>query len=98
MGSMIYTMPNMVTRLNLEADRRGVFEGRSAHFSGDGFPGMEFQVQSVAPQQFAAWAGAAHGSGGPLDAAAYAELAKPTSYVRPMTYSNVNPALFEAIA
>src|SRR5438874_514879 len=32
MGSMIYTMPNMVTRLNLEADRQGVFPGRSAHF------------------------------------------------------------------
>src|SRR3954470_16314712 len=57
MGTMIYTMPNMTTRLNLQADRQGVFEGRSAHFSGDGFPGMEFQVQSVAPQQFAAWAG-----------------------------------------
>src|SRR5689334_23594252 len=36
MGSMIYTMPNMTTRLNLQADRQGVFEGRSAHFSGDG--------------------------------------------------------------
>src|SRR5215218_834476 len=40
MGSMIYTMPNMTTRLNLMADRPGVFPGRSAHFSGDGFPGM----------------------------------------------------------
>ena len=44
MGSMIYTMPNMATRLNLQADGTGVFEGRSAHFSGDGFPGMEFNV------------------------------------------------------
>ena len=56
MGSMIYTMPRMTTRLNLEADRQGVFPGRSAHFSGDGFPGMEFNVNSVSPQQFAAWA------------------------------------------
>jgi cytochrome o ubiquinol oxidase subunit 2 len=98
MGTMIYTMPNMTTRLNLEADRQGVFYGRSAHFSGDGFPGMEFQVHSVAPQQFAAWAAAAHGSGGVLDAAAYAQLSKPTSNVKPMTYSNVAPGLFEAIA
>jgi cytochrome o ubiquinol oxidase subunit II len=98
MGTMIYTMPNMTTRLNLEADRVGDFYGRSAHFSGDGFPGMEFTVHSVPPQQFAAWAGTAHGSGGVLDAAAYAQLAKPTSYVKPMTYSNVTPGLFEAIA
>jgi cytochrome o ubiquinol oxidase subunit II len=98
MGTMIYTMPNMTTRLNLEADRQGVFYGRSAHFSGDGFPGMEFAVHSVPPQQFAAWAQGAHGSGAVLDAAAYAQLSKPSSNVKPMTYSNVTPALFEAIA
>jgi cytochrome o ubiquinol oxidase subunit II len=98
MGSMIYTMPNMTTRLNLQADRPGVYEGRSAHFSGDGFPGMEFNVHAVAPQQFAAWANQARGSGQVLDAATYAQLAKPSSYVKPMTYSNVDPRLFPAIA
>jgi cytochrome o ubiquinol oxidase subunit 2 len=97
MGSMIYTMPRMTTRLNLEADRQGVFPGRSAHFSGDGFPGMEFNVQSVSPQQFAAWTQAAHSSRLVLDAQSYAELSKPSSYVKPMTYSNVAPGLFEAI-
>ena len=35
MGTMIYTMPRMTTRLNLQADRPGVYEGISAHFSGD---------------------------------------------------------------
>ena len=98
MGSMIYTMPRMTTRLNLQADRQGVFEGRSAHFSGDGFPGMEFKVHSLPPQQFAAWAASAHGSGQVLDARAYALLSQPTSYVKPMTFSNVAPGLFEAIA
>ena len=37
MGSMIYTMPRMTTRLNLQADRTGVYDGLSSHFSGDGF-------------------------------------------------------------
>src|SRR3954447_10613097 len=81
MGSMICTMPRMTTRLNLQADRQGVFPGRSAHFSGDGFPGMEFNVQSVSPQQFIAWVNGAHGSGAMLDARGFAELSKPTSYV-----------------
>ena len=97
MGSMIYTMPRMAVRLNLEADRVGVFPGRSAHFSGDGFPGMEFNVHSVPPEQFAAWTQAAHAGGPVLDARAYAELSKPTSYVKPMTYSNVAPGLFDAV-
>jgi cytochrome o ubiquinol oxidase subunit 2 len=97
MGSMIYTMPRMAVSLNLQADRVGVFPGRSAHFSGDGFPGMEFNVHSVPPEQFAAWTQAAHSAGPVLDALAYAELSKPTSYVKPMTYSNVAPGLFDAV-
>jgi cytochrome o ubiquinol oxidase subunit 2 len=97
MGSMIYTMPRMATRLNLMADRQGVFPGRSAHFSGDGFPGMEFNVHSVTPGQFNAWAAGARGNGPVLDGRAYVELAKPSSNVKPMIYSNVDPRLFDAI-
>ena len=97
MGTMIYTMPNMTTRLNLMADKPGVFEGRSAHFSGDGFPGMEFNVYSVPRQQFAQWAQSAR-SGAVLDGNSYKALERPSSYVRPMTFGNVAPGLFEAIA
>ena len=96
-GTMIYTMPRMTTRLNLQADRQGVFNGLSGHFSGDGFPGMEFKVHSLPPQQFAAWTQGARGTGQVLDGRAYAELSKPSSYVKPMIYSGVAPGLFEAI-
>src|SRR5205823_9528615 len=34
MGTMIYAMPRMATRLNLQADRQGSFNGLSGHFSG----------------------------------------------------------------
>ncbi|MFL6726182.1 MAG: ubiquinol oxidase subunit II [Sphingomicrobium sp.] len=97
MGSMIYTMPRMATRLNLQADRQGAFNGLSGHFSGDGFPGMQFQVQSLPADQFAMWAQAARGSGLKLDGAGYAELSKPSSYVKPTTYGAVAPELFDAI-
>ena len=97
MGTMIYTMPRMSTRLNLQADRQGVYEGLSGHFSGDGFPGMQFKVHAVPPQQFAGWAQSSRGAGPVLDGRAYAELAKPSSYVKPMTYGNVAPGLYGAI-
>jgi cytochrome o ubiquinol oxidase subunit 2 len=97
MGSMIYTMPRMTTRLNLQADRIGTFDGLSAHFSGDGFPGMQFKVQSVPPEQFAAWAQGARGKGAVLDGRGYAELSKPSSYVKPMTFGAVAPGLYDAI-
>jgi cytochrome o ubiquinol oxidase subunit 2 len=97
MGTMIYAMPRMTTRLNLEADKPGVYNGLSAHFSGDGFPGMQFQVQALPADQFAMWAQGARGSGLKLDAAGFAELSKPSSYVKPMSYGTVAPGLFDAI-
>ena len=96
-GTMIYTMPRMTTRLNLQADRQGVYDGLSAHFSGDGFPGMQFKAQVLPADQFAMWAQGAHGQGGALDPTSYAELMKPSSYVKPMTYGTVAPGLFDAI-
>lgn len=95
-GTMIYTMPRMTTRLNLQADKAGVYDGLSSHYSGDGFSGMRFKVHAVPPQQFAAWAASAH-SGPPLDAATYDQLQKPSSYVKPFTYGSVAPDLFDAI-
>ena len=97
MGTMIYTMPRMTTRLNLQANKPGVYDGRSAHFSGDGFPGMQFQVQALPADQFAMWAQGARGSALKLDGHGYAELSRPSSYVKPMTYGAVAPGLFDAI-
>jgi cytochrome o ubiquinol oxidase subunit 2 len=97
MGTMIYTMPRMTTRLNLQADRQGVFDGLSSQYSGDGFSGMQFKVHSVPAQQFAGWVQSVRGSGQALDGAAYAQLMKPSSYVPPATYGAVVPGLFDAI-
>jgi len=97
MGTMIYTMPRMTTRLNLQADRQGEFNGLSSHFSGDGFPGMQFKVQALPADQFAMWAQGQRGQGVPLDGRGYAELSKPSSYVKPITYGAVAPGLFDAI-
>jgi cytochrome o ubiquinol oxidase subunit 2 len=97
MGTMIYTMPRMTTRLNLQADREGEFDGLSSHFSGDGFPGMQFKVQSLPRDQFAMWAQGARGQGAVLDGRGYAELSKPSSYVKPITYGSVAPGLYDAI-
>jgi cytochrome o ubiquinol oxidase subunit 2 len=97
MGTMIYTMPRMATKLNLQADKPGEFQGLSSHFSGDGFPGMQFKVQSLPADQFAMWAQGARGTGPMLDSQSYGELSKPSSYVKPMTYGAVTPGLFDAI-
>jgi cytochrome o ubiquinol oxidase subunit II len=97
LGSQIYTMAGMTTRLHLQADQPGNYRGMSAQFSGDGFADMHFNVEAVAPEKFLEWVGATHNVGGELNAATYAELAKPSERVVPFTYRSVTPGLFDRI-
>jgi cytochrome o ubiquinol oxidase subunit II len=97
LGSQIYTMGGMTTHLNLLADKPGEYPGLSANYSGDGFSKMRFVVKSVPAADFDAWLEQARGTGSALDAAGYAELAKPSKAVPPMTYRSVEPRLFERI-
>src|SRR5712672_2524056 len=53
LGSQIYTMSGMATRLHLQADHPGTYAGISAMFSGDGFPDMRFAVDAVTDDRFA---------------------------------------------
>jgi cytochrome o ubiquinol oxidase subunit 2 len=96
-GTMIYTMPGMATRLNLQANKDGVYDGQSSHFSGDGFSGMRFKVQAVPADQFNAWVSSARGVGKTLDGREYVQLTRQSSYVAPITYSGVAPGLFDAV-
>jgi cytochrome o ubiquinol oxidase subunit 2 len=98
LGSMIYAMPGMVSQLNLQADRSAVLLGQSAHFSGDGFSDMQFQVHSVPADAFSAWVRSARASPLRLDRATYAELAKQSQDVKPYAYGAVDPGLFHAVA
>jgi cytochrome o ubiquinol oxidase subunit II len=97
LGTMIYAMHGMTTRLNLQADLPGVYPGLSAHFSGDGFPGMAFDAHVVSPEQFAQWAAATRGTGPVLDEAAYRKLLRQTQNVTPYTYRSVQAGLFDDI-
>jgi cytochrome o ubiquinol oxidase subunit 2 len=97
LGSMIYTMNGMTTRLNLRADVSGDFQGRSSHFSGDGFSDMHFDVRAVPADQFAAWIAVARGTGPTLDADSYPALARQTIAPAPITFRLLDPALFQKI-
>src|ERR1700734_2042772 len=98
LGSQIYAMPNMVTRLNLKADQPGTFEGLSAMFSGDGFSDMRFDLVSTEAEAFKDWVGATKAQGGVLDAATFAELVKPAPVERVQTYAQVSEGLFDGIS
>ena len=98
LGSQIYTMPNMVTRLNLQADQTGTFEGLSAQFSGDGFSDMRFDLVSTDAGAFKDWVGATKAQGGVLNGATFAELVKPAPVEGLRTYAQVSEVLFDRIS
>ena len=87
----------MTTHLNLLADGPGEYPGISANFSGNGFAWMHFIAKAVPAAEFDEWVAGVRGSGPALDIAGYAQLAKPSQAVPPMTYRSVDPKLFERI-
>jgi len=97
LAGQIYTMANMVTRLNLQADHPGKYHGLSAQFSGDGFADMHFIVDAVPIEQFEQWVTAARNSGPVLDTQAYADLSTPSKAVVPFTYRAVESDLFNKV-
>jgi cytochrome o ubiquinol oxidase subunit 2 len=97
LGSQIYTMAGMITRLHLQADHAGTYRRFSAQFSGDGFSDMHFDADAVPNEKFAQWLDAARSAGPELDAKTYADLAKPSAAVAPFTYRSVAPGLFDSI-
>ena len=97
LGSMIYTMNGMTTRLNLIADQPGVLRGQSSHYSGDGFSDMNFEVRAVPADQFTAWVGTTRQAGATLTPATYAELSKQSIKVAPFSYREVDPDMFNKI-
>ena len=96
LGSQIYAMAGMTTRLVLQADKPGTYIGRSVQFSGDGFSDMRFDVVSLEPSAFDDWVRQTRTAGGTLDATGYARLVRPSSAVPPATFGAVMPKLFEA--
>ncbi len=99
LGSMIYTMNGMVTKLELRADTVGDFQGLSAHFNGDGFPDMLFDVHVVSQTDFASWASTTVRGDKALNADVYrSELLKQSVPKDKPAYQLTDPLLFHDIA
>jgi cytochrome o ubiquinol oxidase subunit 2 len=97
LGTMIYTMNGMTTQLNLQADSPGTFLGLSAHYSGDGFPGMHFDVLALPAERFTDWIKTVRNTGPTLDPGSYAALARQSLNIAPFTFRAAEPGLFQQI-
>jgi len=97
LGSQMYAMAGMQTRLHLMADETGTFDGQNQEFSGLGYENMHFKAIATHPNQFKAWINTVKQSTDTLDLVKYEQLNKPNAN-HPVTYfSSVDSGLFNHI-
>lgn len=109
-GSQIYAMAGMVTRLHLAARGPGFFKGENSQFNGTGFHKQKFTAVAMPQGDFAQWIDTVRSNGIALDEATYRVLARKstpdTAYkvlgtsAMPQNllyFTNVTPGLFATI-
>ncbi len=97
LGSMIYSMAGMTTKLHLIAREEGTYAGLSSNYSGGGFSGMRFKAHATSEQGFEAWVAKAKSTGTELTNEKYAELSKPSEHTPVAYFSSAPPAMFDFI-
>lgn len=96
LGSQIYAMAGMQTKLHLIANEAGTYDGISANYSGAGFSGMKFKaIATPDAATFNQWVAQAKQSPKVMnDMDAYNKLAAPSEYNKVEYFSSVKPDLF----
>lgn len=97
LGSQVYAMSGMSTKLHLIADKTGDYKGSSANISGEGFADMAFTARSSSRADFNAWVNRVQTTSTILDNAAYDKLAQPASLDKPAYYATKDTGLYDRI-
>lgn len=97
LGGQVYAMSGMSTKLHLQADEIGDFEGSSANISGQGFAGMRFTAKAVSSSDYIQWLETTRHSGAELDHTSYLQVAAPSKDHDPAYYVLRQPDLYDTI-
>ena len=98
LGSQIYAMAGMRTRLHLVSSIPGVYRGMNSQYNGDGFSDMKFDARVSSVKDFNQWVKKVKSSGSPMNLTVYKKLSKPTIKAPVELYSSVAPSnLFKRI-
>jgi len=97
LGSMIYSMAGMETKLHLNATSPGTYAGISANYSGAGFSGMRFKAIATSNEGFEEWVKKAKASDEALTPESYEALLVPSEFVPVKLYSSAPTGMFDNI-
>jgi cytochrome o ubiquinol oxidase subunit 2 len=94
LGSQIYTMAGMETKLSLLASEPGDYLGISANYSGGGFSDMTFHTLAMSQGDFDNWVKKVRASPQKLTTASYRALAAPSEKTPVTYYGDVQPTVY----
>jgi len=97
LGSQIYAMAGMRTRLHLQAGEVGEYEGLNALYNGDGFSDMHFPVHVVDQGGMLQWVDQVKTSTDQLTDMSYSTLLKPAIGSPPQFFSSVTGDFFNNV-
>lgn len=94
LGGQLYAMTGHVNRLNLIANEKGDYRGKSAEINGAGYAGMLFTIRVSSASDFQKWVQTTRNAPGKLDQATYEGLLKPSEDNPAAYYSSVDNTLY----
>ncbi len=97
LGSQIYAMAGMRTKLFVVANEPGEFLGMNTMFNGGGFADMQFMVHAVPADQMQSWYESAEKSSLSLDHDTYKKLLASSINDKPQLYSHVENYFFQNV-
>lgn len=97
LGSQIYAMAGMRTRLHLVANQAGVYEGLDTQYNGGGFSDMHFLVHAVEPADMQHWIDQSKLVSHQLTDTTYTALLVPSQNNLPQIFSGISANLFNDI-
>ena len=97
LGSQIYAMAGMRTKLHLLGNIPGVYEGMNTQYNGEGFSDMHFPVHMVTTDEFKQWVNQTRLITKPLNDESYELLLKPSINNKAEFFSGIDQSLFENV-
>jgi cytochrome o ubiquinol oxidase subunit 2 len=97
LGSQIYVMAGMRTKLHLLADHEGTYLGQNMEYSGNGYATMHFDAVATSNEKFMEWVNEAGRSLKVMNMPTFKEFSEPSINYPVTLYSSVAPGLFNRI-
>lgn len=95
LGSQIYAMAGMVTRLHLDALQGGTYRGLNTQYNGMGFPDQHFEVHAVSASEYSQRLHEVAKTSQPLTQAAWKALLEPKVQPSPLYFAGYPRSLFD---